>query len=401
MIEIQNPDSDIFDVAVVGAGIQGVGTAQAVAAAGYSVVVLEQYDRVAKGTSSRSSKLIHGGLRYLQQGHLRLVHEALRERQYILRNAPHLVALKPFYIPVYRYSKRPAWMTRAGLSLYALLGGLRREARFRAVQESDWDTLDNMNKEGLVAVFQYYDAQTDDARLTNAVLQSAIGLGAKVMFNAKVLEIDLADQASVIHFDSENGARSLKARTVVNATGPWVNRLLGCVQPQQEQMDVELIQGAHIILPVRLGDYIVYTESPRDQRPVLVMPWGDKTMVGSTETVFEGDPNDTHPLDQEIEYLLEVFRHYFPTAAARMGAVVSSFSGLRVLPRTGQDANRRTRETLFRLDRQIAPRLITIAGGKLTCYRATAERVVEYIRGSLLARTTNANTRNLKLPDDS
>jgi glycerol-3-phosphate dehydrogenase len=401
MIEDTNSGANTHDVAVIGAGIQGVGVAQAAAASGYSVVVLEQYDSVAQGTSSRSSKLIHGGLRYLQQGHVRLVHEALRERRYLLRNAPHLVTLKRFFIPVYRYSRRPAWMTRAGLSLYALLGGLRRETRFKEIKKEDWDSIKGITNEQLVAVFQYYDGQTDDKGLTKAVLQSALDLGAKAIFKARVLDIRLEDRACLIRFDGDNGSQILKARTVVNATGPWVNRILDCVRPHQEPMNVELVQGAHIVLPVHVGDYVVYTESPRDRRPVLVMPWGEHTMVGSTETVFEGDPQDTRPLDEEIEYLLEVFCHYFPKVAADMGDIVSSFSGLRVLPQTRQDANRRTRETLVRLDRETAPRLITIAGGKLTCYRATAERVVGNISSTIPGRATKANTRKLKLPAES
>jgi len=401
MTEATLSDANTCDVAVIGAGIQGVGVAQAAAAAGHHVVVLEQYDGVAQGTSSRSSKLIHGGLRYLQQGQLRLVHEALRERRYLLQNAPHLVTLKRFYIPVFRYSRRPAWMTRAGLSLYALLGGLRKEARFKSIKKEDWGSLKGMTNDELVTVFQYYDAQTDDTRLTKAVLQSALDLGAEAIFNARVLDIELEDRACLVRFNGKNGSQALTARVVVNATGPWVNRLLNCVRPCQESMNIELVQGAHIVLPVYVGDYVVYAESPRDRRPVLVMPWGEQTMVGSTETVFTGDPNDTRPLDEEVEYLLEVFRHYFPTVAAHMGDVVSSFSGLRVLPQKRQDANRRTRETLVQLDRETEPRLVTIAGGKLTCYRATAEGVLAKIHSTIPGRAIKAETRNLKLPEHS
>jgi len=165
------------DIVVVGAGIQGAGVAQAAAAAGYSVLLLEQTG-IASGTSSRSSKLIHGGLRYLESGQFRLVRECLRERALLLRNAPSFVRLAPHYIPVYRETRRRPLLLRAGLSLYAVLGGLHPEVRFRQLPRSAWSDLDGLNQDGLQAVFRYFDAQTDDAALTRAVVSSAQSLGA-------------------------------------------------------------------------------------------------------------------------------------------------------------------------------------------------------------------------------
>jgi glycerol-3-phosphate dehydrogenase len=168
-----------YDVVVIGAGINGAGVAQAAVAAGYSVLILEK-SAIAQGTSSRSSKLIHGGLRYLETAQFRLVRESLRERTLLLSNAPDLVQLKPFYIPVYRTTRRRPWQLRVGLSLYALLAGPERSAIFTTVPSSRWDRLDGLSTRDLQTVFSYNDAQTDDHALTKAVLDSAVNMGAEV-----------------------------------------------------------------------------------------------------------------------------------------------------------------------------------------------------------------------------
>ena len=172
------------DVVVVGGGIHGVGVAQAAAAAGHSVLLLEKTS-LAAGTSSRSSKLIHGGLRYLESGQFHLVRESLRERRILLAIAPELVQLRPFILPLYRETRRRPWQLRVGLSIYALLGGLGPETRFGAVPRSEWTQLDGLQTRGLRKVLRYFDAQTDDAALTRAVMRSAQTLGADVLAPAE------------------------------------------------------------------------------------------------------------------------------------------------------------------------------------------------------------------------
>ncbi len=167
-----------YDVVIIGGGIHGVGVAQASSVRGYKTLLIEQYDQLAQGTSSRSSKLIHGGLRYLEQFEFSLVRECLLERSYLLNNAPDLVKLKPVYIPVYKNSKRPPWMIRAGLSMYALLGNLSSDARFKQIPKHQWTQLHHLNTENLLAVFQYYEAQTDDRLLTQSVMHPAQEHGA-------------------------------------------------------------------------------------------------------------------------------------------------------------------------------------------------------------------------------
>ena len=382
-----------YDVVIIGGGIHGVGVAQAAAAAGYSVLLLEQHN-LGSGTSSRSSKLIHGGLRYLESAHLGLVRESLREREILLHIAPALVQRVPFYIPVYAATRRPPWMIRAGLSLYALLGGLSRETRFESVPRARWQDLDGLATNGLREVFRYEDAQTDDARLTRAVMRSAQSLGAELRCPADFLAATRHRSGYEVHYHEANRDRSCRSRTLVNAAGPWVNSVLDRVTPRPPQRPVELIQGAHLQLEGATRHGVYYVEAPRDGRAVFVMPWKEQTLVGTTETHFDGDPREVRALPEEITYLQETLDHYFPHGRGR---VVDSFAGLRVLPRGPGPAFFRSRETILHPDNPGAARLVTIYGGKLTGYRATAARVVRLLKKSLPAIPALADTTQLTL----
>jgi len=188
-----------YDVVIVGGGIHGVGVAQAAAARGHSVLVLEQ-TAIAHGTSGRSSSLIHGGLRYLETAQLSLVKECLHERKLLLRLAPELVRLVPFYIPIYRSTCRRPWQLRLGLSLYALLGGMRAENRFSTLPRSQWDSLDGLSTENLQVVFCYHDGQTNDAVLTRSVMQSAMTMGAELALPATFVAAQLKSDEVVVDF---------------------------------------------------------------------------------------------------------------------------------------------------------------------------------------------------------
>ncbi len=395
-----------YDVAIIGGGIHGVGVAQAAATRGYKTVLLEQYDHLAEGTSSRSSKLIHGGLRYLEQFEFSLVRECLLERSYLLKNAPELVKLTPVYIPIYKNSKRSPWMIRAGLSLYALLGNLNADARFKSIKKAHWNDLQGLNTKNLCAVYQYYEAQTDDSLLTQAVMLSAKEYGAELILNAKVNRIKLESnscQVSYVNTLNPNNKpsdiieKTLTSKVVINAAGPWASELLDKVQPKQKNVNVDLVQGAHIVLPIQLGEVIFYIESPDDKRPIFVMPWYGKTLIGTTESLFDDDPSKTYPLEKEVEYLLDAFYFYFPEQKNKHLLISNKFAGLRVLPRSQKNANQRSRETIYLRDRKNKPRLLSIFGGKLTAYRATAEHVVGYIESSLSSSDSHIDTKNLKL----
>ena len=383
-----------YDVVVIGAGIHGAGIAQAAAARGHSVLLLEQHSP-AFGTSSRSSKLIHGGLRYLESGQLALVRECLRERELLLKLAPELVRLVPFYIPVYRHTTRRPWQIRAGLSLYALLGGLGEHVRFIQVPRAQWDELDGLATQDLQAVYRYFDAQTDDAALTRAVLQSAQTLGATVEMPAEFLGATVLTQDCSVRYAHQNRTHEILTRVLINAAGPWVNDVLKKVTPKPFIPVVDLVQGAHIIVEGTTRRGIYYVEAPRDRRAVFVMPWQGRTLIGTTETHYDGDPAAVHALPQEIDYLLETYEHYFPQP--RAAKLHESFAGLRVLPRADGSAFHRPRDTLLLCDNNTQPHLVSVVGGKLTAYRATAEKLLKLISPALPSRRAVANTRSLRL----
>ncbi len=384
---------DRFDVVVVGGGIHGAGVAQAAAAAGYTVLLIERA-AIASGTSSRSSKLIHGGLRYLEQGAFGLVREALVERARLIANAPGLVRWLPFHIPVYADMRRGPATIRLGLSMYAVLGGLRREAGFRSLPESAWDTLDGLRTEGLCAVFRYHDAQTDDARLTRAVVRSAESLGALVRIGAAVERIELVDAGARVSVSGD--AQAIEARAVVNAAGPWVDRVLESVTPTVAPLPAERVQGTHLVLPGVLTQGGYYIEAA-DRRAVFALPWGGRTLIGTTETPYHGDPAQVEPLPAEIDYLVETFTRHFPRHVLPEASHIEAFAGLRVLPADARTPFARARETRFAVDREMRPRLLSLYGGKLTTYRATAARVMRRIAPSLPPRTARADTRAIPL----
>ena len=383
----------VFDVVIIGGGIHGVGVAQAAAAAGHSALVLER-QALGSGTSSRSSKLIHGGLRYLESAQFGLVRESLSEREILLRNAPELVRRVPFYIPVYASTRRPPWMIRAGLSLYALLGGLSRDARFESVPRARWENLDGLDTRGLRAVFRYEDAQTDDVLLTQAVMRSAQVLGVELRCPANFLSAIRSETGFRVHYLDRQGEQTCHTRALVNAAGPWVNAVLDRIAPRPPMLTVELIQGAHILIEDEIRRGIYYVEAPGDGRAVFVMPWKGQTLIGTTETAFNGDPGSVRALPQEISYLQETWRHYFPRGPGRL---LDSFAGLRVLPQGPGSVFHRSRETVLHPDDPEHVRLVTVYGGKLTGYRATAAKVMRLLQKSLPARLAVADTTKMSL----
>lgn len=387
-----------YDVVVVGGGINGAGVAQAAAAAGYSVLLLEKSSPGA-GTSGASSKLIHGGLRYLESYEFHMVHESLYERAILLRNAPELVKIKPFFVPVYKGMRRPPWMIRLGLSLYAVLGGLGRNNRFRSVKKDEWGSLDGLKTDELKAVFCYKDAQTDDSELTKAVVASAVSLGAETAIPGRFLSARIDSPACDVEYELDDQKHSCTATTIVNAAGPWINKVLDHIEPQQQQVPIDLIRGSHIVVNQETKQGMYYVESPRDGRAIFLMPWHDNTtMIGTTETKFKQHPDNVQPLQHEISYLLNIACYYFPRfQQIRPTDLVDSFAGLRVLPSKDGHVFHRSREVVFTTDRPKQPRLINIYGGKLTTYRATAQKTLKKILPTLPESKPRADTRQLPL----
>lgn len=383
-----------FDLVVIGAGIQGAGVAQAAAAAGYSVLVLEQ-TAIAAGTSSKSSKLIHGGLRYLESGQFGLVRESLRERALLLKLAPDLVQLKPLHIPVYKDSTRSPLTIRTGLSLYAALAGFSRTSRFQSLPRAQWQKLDGLRQENLRAVFRYFEAQTDDAALTRAVLDSAMALGAELHMPARFIAAERSATHCRVDYLHNDRQVSVTCDVMVNCAGPWAMDVHAHIQPWVPAPAIDLVQGSHLLLPPLVSQHF-YLEAPQDKRAVFVLPWQGQLLVGTTETLHKGAPELASCLDEEKEYLLQTFKHYFPDVKVPVESV-KSFSGLRVLPRSEHSAFRRSREVLMAVDNETQPRILSLMGGKLTTYRATAEQALARIKISLPERVAREDTKTLPL----
>ncbi len=386
-----------YDIVVVGGGIHGAGIAQAAAARGHSVLALEK-NSLACETSSRSSKLIHGGLRYLETAQFRLVHECLRERALLLKLAPDLVKLHPFYIPIYSETTRRPWQLRLGLSLYNLLDGFSATSRYRRFSFREWDNPDGLNTDNLTQIFQYWDAQTDDAALTRAVMKSAENMGAYLAMPATFDCAELIADGCEVQYQHKGQTCTCTCHTLVNAAGPWANTLLESITPQPNRLSMDLVQGSHIVVAGALSKGFYYLEAPQDKRAVFAMPWSGKILVGTTEKIFRGDPATVAPTDEEILYLLDTLGHYFPAFRhLQPDQISAAFAGLRVIPSDKKQPFLRSRETILHPDRLTQPRVLTIYGGKLTAYRATAEKVMRKLENSLPTHTSIADTRYIVL----
>ncbi len=379
-----------FDVLIVGGGINGAGIARDAAMRGLRTALVERGD-LASGTSSRSSKLIHGGLRYLEQGHVRLVLEAVRERERLCRLAPHLVRPQEFIFPIYRDGPVGMLKLAAGLWAYDVLAGLWNVRRHhmlgaRAVAAAE----PALRRDGLSGAGQYWDCRTDDARLVLETVLAASHEGAVVVSYAEV-------SALVKEGGRITGARILdrlaggevvaRARVVVNAAGPWVDRITALDEPSPPRL--RLTKGVHVVVPRgRVGNRAALVlHAVADRRVMFVIPWGEHTLVGTTDTDHPGGPDVPPTVEAaDVAYLLDTVNHYFPAAHLVPADVVSSFAGLRPLiaPRgraTLSPSSVSREQEIF----TSASGLVSIAGGKLTTYRLVAAAVVERVVAVLRA----------------
>ncbi|MEH6650704.1 MAG: FAD-dependent oxidoreductase [Motiliproteus sp.] len=404
-LENQQLEANVgYDVLVVGGGIQGCGIAQAAAAAGYRVLLIERNDW-GSGTSSRSSKLIHGGLRYLESGQFSLIRKALKERQLLLEIAPDLVKAVPFLLPVYRsgplQNHRGDVALYSGLQIYRWLG---RELDHAAIScdfdrfDGDDPELSNLLGEGferdeLEAVYRYWDAQTDDRLLTRAVAYSARQLGADVSKGWELSHAQPCEYGWRVDLNHGIKRHRIEATAIVNACGPWVTQLHQRIFGAPEPLQSELVQGSHIVIEGSLGSAVYYLEAT-DQRGIFVMPWGQDTLVGTTEVAFKGDPALCQPSVEEVDYLRENVRRYFPDLQVQIKA---KFAGLRVLPHGDGGVFHRARDTRLQNYWSEGRGLVSVYGGKLTTYRITAQRVIEELQPYLGLRQPLADTATLKL----
>jgi len=386
-------NAEQYDVVIIGGGINGVGVAQAASAMGYSVLLLEKNSRLAMETSARSSKLIHGGLRYLERFEFSLVRESLKERELLLKLAPDLVHMQKFNIPVYKETQRSSLTMHLGLSLYALLAGLKKQHIYHQVEPRDWDKLDGLKTKNLKTVFQYNDAQTDDAELTKAVMSSALSLGAEHHCDAEFIRADVEKDKVIVQFYQHGILKTVNAGVVINAAGPWVYSVNKRIFPQASIEKPDLVQGTHLVVKTPVSQ-AYYLEAPKDKRVVFLLPWKSHSLLGTTEHLYQGDPTNMHMLEQEKDYLLEVYAHYFPLHEKE---ILRTMTGCRVLPSAGESLFKRSRETCFEVNDGEQPRVLSIIGGKLTVYRQTAKKVMRILQQTLPEKKMIADTANLNL----
>ncbi len=384
-----------FDVLVVGGGITGAGVARDAAMRGLRTALVEK-DDFASGTSSRSSRLVHGGVRYLEHGELRLVFEASQERRTLQRIAPHLVRPLAFTWPVYAGARIARWKLGAGLAMYDLLAAFRNVARHeRLSADGVMRREPRLLSDHLRGGARYWDALTDDARLTLATIRSAIAAGATVVNHARVTALakDAQRVTGATVADQLSGSEvTVTARVVVNATGPWsddTERLAGSTATA-----VHGSKGVHVIVPrSRIGNEAALTLlAPRDGRVFFVLPAGDFAIIGTTDTFEPVGPDQVRASTADVAYLLESANHFFPDATLTSDDVITAWAGLRPLVASeegGDDPGGVSREHAVSAR---VPGLVRITGGKLTTYRVMARDTVDVVQRSLGARVTPTRT---------
>ena len=391
-----------FDLLVVGGGITGAGVARDAALRGLSVAMLES-DDWASGTSSRSSRLVHGGVRYLEHGHLHLVFEASRERRTLLTIAPHLVRPLRFTWPVYKGARIPRWKLRAGLLAYDALSLFRNVGQHRGTSRRDiLQREPSLRAEGLLGGAQYWDASTDDVRLTLANVASSAESGAVTLNHAAVTAMlhDASGMATGAQVqDRASGASGeVLARVIVNATGPWSDATRR-LDDGIAHAEVLGSKGVHIAVPrerVPCTDALTLLH-PDDGRVFFILPSPVHTIVGTTETPAERGPDSIRANRRDVQYLLRAVNHFFPAASLRDGDVISAWAGIRPLvAHAGTAANDASREHHITTS---ASGLITVTGGKLTTYRAMACEIVDVVERALgRTKGTESLTSEALLP---
>jgi len=376
--QLEHPANKSWDIAVIGGGAVGIGVALDAVSRGYSCVLFEQHD-FAKGTSSRSTKLIHGGVRYLAQGNVSLVREALRERGLLLQNAPDLVRPLRFIVPCYSVSER--WYYWAGMKCYdALAGrlGIKNSAQIKTKELTD--SVPGLREDGLNGGVAYYDAQFDDARLVIAVAKKVRDMGGVPLNYFRVEEFLKSKQqiSGVRVRDQEtNQTYEVHAKAVVNAAGVFSDNVRQLETPSAPKM-IAPSQGIHLVVDKKFlgGDDAIMIPKTKDGRVLFGIPWLGRAVLGTTDTPLPDASLEPKPLDEEVDYLLKHFGEYFDPAPRRED-VLSCFAGLRPLVKPKEEAGSTSK--ISREHRVVRSRggLISILGGKWTTFRKMAEDVVD------------------------
>ena len=394
-----------YDLIVIGAGINGAGIARDAALRGLSVALFDKTD-IAGGTTSWSSRLIHGGLRYLEHAEIGLVRESLRERERLLRVAPHLVHPLPLTIPIYRWHRRGPLLIRIGMVGYDVLSYDKSLPRHRMMSPSQAvEHVPGINAEGLTGAARYYDAQVEFPE--RVAVESAIDAaanGATVRTGAEV--VDLIAEAGVVRgvewVDGVSGERGRAFGSVtVNVAGPWVDKVLAELDLAEMPRFIGGTKGSHIVVepfPGAPADAL-YVEAKSDGRPYFIIPWNGHYLIGTTDIRYDGDLDWVVPTEEEIRYLLDEANLVFPDAGLTRESVLYAYAGLRPLPY--QPEGKESGITRRHIVRDHAPRvegLFSVIGGKLTTYRNLSEEAVDAVFRKLGRKAPPTPTRTAPLP---
>jgi glycerol-3-phosphate dehydrogenase len=373
-------DTQTVDLFIIGGGINGAGIARDAAGRGLSVILCEK-DDLAQGTSSRSGKLVHGGLRYLEYYEFRLVREALIEREVLLNSASHIIWPMRFVLP-HSPDDRPAWLVRFGLFLYDHLGGRKKLPATRTL-DLRRDPEGAPIKDQYTRGFEYSDCWVDDARLVVLNAMDASERGAEILTRTTCSSARREGGLWRVQMtDTRSGAkRAVMARALVNAGGPWVSDIIGRVAGTNSTRNVRLVKGSHIITPKFWDGPQAYLVQNHDKRVIFINPYeGDKALIGTTDIPYEGAPEAVSIEDAEIEYLLAAVNRYFKQALRRED-VIQTFSGVRPLYDDGKgNPSAVTRDYVFDLDTSGGAPLLNVFGGKITTFRKLAEHAMQRLQ---------------------
>jgi glycerol-3-phosphate dehydrogenase len=350
-------------LAVIGGGINGAGIAWELARRDYDVTLFDK-GRCGAQTSSATTKMIHGGIRYLERCHFGLVRESLRDRAWLLEHLPSLVKPIEILLPVYDDSPRSRLTLRAGLTLYDLLAGRDNIARHQSLSSEEVMARLPLTSAGLHGGFVYFDAQVDDYALARTVVSSAIEEGATVREQTPVTALRRDGKVWIV----TTSAGDERFDFVVNAAGPWMNALLADNRIRSRYR-LSLVRGSHLVLKKRVAEAGMLLQSVSDRRVFFVLPWKETTLVGTTEVMHHGSLDDVSATDAEVEYLIERFNRYVREPISR-DDVASTFSGVR--PLVGRSTNPSALARDYRLERR--GNLLNVFGGKMTTFRSLAEK---------------------------
>ncbi|NQU09639.1 glycerol-3-phosphate dehydrogenase/oxidase [bacterium] len=388
-----------FDLLVIGGGILGAGVARDAARRGLRVGLVDQAD-FASGTSSRSTKMIHGGFRYLERAAFGLVAESCRERHILRQLAPHLVKPRPLLFTVYQGDPHPLPLVRVGMTLYDLFARGRAPSRHRSLSAADAMTLEpGLSPEGLRGAVRFHDCQADDdARFCIDNIHHAATLGAVCANYCAVTGFvsrgDRLEAATVVDQRTGDGF-AVRARLFINAGGPWADKISRLATDSSAAVRLSITQGVHLVLPRITGEAGVFFRARRDGRLLFAIPWGGVTLVGSTDTDYTGDPAAARTTAADVEYLLTELDRVLPGAVTGPADIITAFAGVRPLLASGASPSARSRE--HQIVRQGA-NLLSVAGGKYTTYRAIAEHTLEAAGRVLGQRLPACQTATTPLP---